>query len=69
MAQIPPHRVAAPIGPVQRHTIGNSIPVLYQNGYLIIKGYDRDMRIYTLGFLTRGWNVASLTSCSPIIRQ
>ncbi|ADY36295.1 AAA-ATPase [Phocaeicola salanitronis DSM 18170] len=28
----------------------NPIPVLYQSGYLTIKGYDRKMRIYTLGF-------------------
>ena len=28
----------------------NPIPVLYQSGYLTIKGYDRNMRIYTLGF-------------------
>ena len=28
----------------------NPIPVLYQSGYLTIKDYDRNMRIYTLGF-------------------
>ena len=30
--------------------MSNSIPVLYQSGYLTMKGYDCDMRIYTLGF-------------------
>ena len=28
----------------------NPIPVLYQSGYLTIKDYDRNMRIYTLGY-------------------
>ena len=31
-------------------TTSNPIPVLCQSGYLTIKGYDRDMRIYTLGY-------------------
>ena len=31
-------------------TTSNPIPVLYQSGYLTIKGYNRKMRIYTLGF-------------------
>ncbi|MDR1948666.1 MAG: PD-(D/E)XK nuclease domain-containing protein, partial [Spirochaetaceae bacterium] len=29
---------------------GDPFPVLYQAGYLTIKGYDRDTGIYTLGF-------------------
>lgn len=28
----------------------NPIPVLYQSGYLTIKGYDRDLKLYTLDF-------------------
>ena len=30
--------------------ITDPIPVLYQSGYLTIKGYDRDFNIYTLGY-------------------
>ena len=29
--------------------ISDVVPVLYQSGYMTIKGYDRDMRTYTLG--------------------
>ena len=28
----------------------NPVPILYQSGYLTIKGYDREFRIYELGF-------------------
>ena len=31
----------------------NLLPVIYQSGYLTIKGYDRQSRIYTLGFPNR----------------
>ncbi len=31
----------------------NPIPVIYQNGYLTIKGYDREFGIYRLGFPNR----------------
>jgi len=30
--------------------IVSPVPVLYQSGYLTIKGYDRDFNIYTLGY-------------------
>ena len=30
--------------------VDNPIPVLYQSGYLTIKGYDRELRLYTLDF-------------------
>lgn len=30
--------------------MSDPLPVLYQSGYLTIKGYDRNMRIYTLGY-------------------
>lgn len=32
---------------------GNPIAVIYQSGYLTIKGYDRDLRLYRLGFPNR----------------
>lgn len=28
----------------------NPIPMIYQNGYLTIKDYDREFRLYSLGF-------------------
>lgn len=28
----------------------NPVPILYQSGYLTIKGYDREFRVYNLGF-------------------
>lgn len=28
----------------------NPIPIIYQSGYLTIKGYDKEFQIYTLGF-------------------
>jgi hypothetical protein len=33
-----------------RANSANSIPLLYQSGYLTIKKYDRKFRLYTLGF-------------------
>ena len=34
-------------------TDDNPIPVIYQSGYLTIKDYDREFRMYTLGFPNR----------------
>ena len=34
-------------------TLRNPIPVIYQSGYLTIKGYDREFGIYRLGFPNR----------------
>ena len=34
-------------------TDDNPIPVIYQSGYLTIKGYDREFGMYTLGFPNR----------------
>ena len=34
-------------------TFVNPIPVIYQSGYLIIKGYDREFGIYRLVFPNR----------------
>lgn len=31
----------------------NPVPILYQSGYLTIKGYDKRFRTYTLGFPNR----------------
>ena len=28
----------------------NPVPILYQSGYLTIKGYDKEFRAYYLGF-------------------
>ena len=32
---------------------GNPLPILYQSGYLTIKGYDREFDLYALGFPNR----------------
>ena len=32
---------------------GNPLPILYQSGYLTLKGYDREFGTYTLGFPNR----------------
>lgn len=34
-------------------TSDNPIPVIYQSGYLTIKGYDREFETYRLGFPNR----------------
>lgn len=34
-------------------TSDNPIPVIYQSGYLTIKGYDEEFGIYSLGFPNR----------------
>ena len=34
-------------------TDDNPIPVIYQSGYLTIKGYDKEFGIYELGFPNR----------------
>lgn len=31
----------------------NPVPILYQSGYLTIKGYDSEFRVYKLGFPNR----------------
>lgn len=33
-----------------RAEVGNPLPMIYQSGYLTIKGYDREVYLYTLGF-------------------
>ena len=33
-----------------RAEAGNPIPLIYQSGYLTIKGFDKEFKIYTLGF-------------------
>lgn len=31
-------------------TMGDVVPLMYQSGYLTIRAYDKDFRVYTLGF-------------------
>lgn len=38
---------------------GNPMPVIYQSGYLTIKGYDKRFRQYTLGFPNARWKKVS----------
>ncbi|MCR6505858.1 ATP-binding protein [Bacteroides muris (ex Fokt et al. 2023)] len=33
-----------------RAEAGNPLPMIYQSGYLTIKGYDKEVNLYTLGF-------------------
>lgn len=33
-----------------RAEVKNPLPMIYQSGYLTIKGYDDDVKLYTLGF-------------------
>lgn len=33
-----------------RAEVNNPLPMIYQSGYLTIKGYDKDVLLYTLGF-------------------
>ena len=33
-----------------RAETNNPLPMIYQSGYLTIKGYDDDVKLYTLGF-------------------
>ena len=40
-------------------TSNNPIPVIYQSGYLTIKGYDPEFGIYDWGSRTRRWKKVS----------
>lgn len=42
--------VSAPAFSEYRAEKDNPLPMIYQSGYLTIKGYDRDLKLYTLGF-------------------
>lgn len=41
----------------------NPIPVIYQSGYLTIKGYDKEFGIYRLGFQIRKLRMVLLSIC------
>lgn len=43
------------------------IPVIYQSGYLTIKGYDEEFGIYHLGFQTKKWKKGSYSFLYLII--
>lgn len=43
----------------------NPIPLLFQSGYLTIKGYDPEFRIYTLGFPNEEVRVGFINSLLP----
>ncbi len=47
------------------YTLSNPIPVLYQSGYLTIKGYDPETRFYTLGFPNKEVEKAFLSFLLP----
>lgn len=38
-----------PVG-IQSFSDDNPIPVIFQSGYLTIKGYDKEFGLYSLGF-------------------
>lgn len=42
--------VAASAFSEYRADSGNPLPMIYQSGYLTIKGYDKEVNLYTLGF-------------------
>ena len=42
--------VAAPAFSEYRAEASNPLPMIYQSGYLTIKGYDKEVGLYTLGF-------------------
>lgn len=44
-------------------TSDNPIPVIYQSGYLTIKGYDRRFGLYRLGFPNAKWRKVLFASC------
>ncbi len=46
-------------------TLSNPIPVLYQSGYLTIKGYDPETHFYTLGFPNKEVEKAFLSFLLP----
>lgn len=50
-------------------TSRNLIPVIYQSGYLTIKGYDKKFDIYRLGFPNREVKEGFVKSSSPLLRQ
>ena len=45
----------------------NPIPVIYQSGYLTIKGYEPEFGIYRLGFRIGRWKRVSSNTCYPFI--
>lgn len=45
----------------------NSIPVIYQSGYLTIKGYDPELRFYSLGFPNNDVRDSFLEQLEPYI--
>ena len=46
----------------------NPIPVIYQSGYLTIKGYDEEFGMYRLGFPNREVEEGLYVSCSLFTR-
>ncbi len=44
------------------------VPLLFQSGYLTIKGYDPEFREYTLGYPNREVKEALLNSLIPYLR-
>lgn len=47
----------------------NPIPVIYQSGYLTIKGYDERFGIYYLGFPNREVEEGFMRFCCLIIQR
>lgn len=48
-----------------RANIDNSVPMIYQSGYLTIKSYDKEFRTYTLGFPNEEVKYGFLNFASP----
>ena len=50
-----------------RAETNNPLPMIYQSGYLTIKGYDDDVKLYTLGFPNDEVRYGFLNFWYPII--
>ena len=46
----------------------NPIPLLYQSGYLTIKGYDKRFGLYRLGFPNRVISIPSCNACKVFLQ-
>ena len=50
-----------------RAEANNPLPMIYQSGYLTIKGYDKEVNLYTLGFPNDEVRYGFLNFCFLII--
>lgn len=52
-----------------RMEANNPIPLLYQSGYLTIKGYDKEFALYTLAFPNEEVKYGFVDFITPFILQ